>query len=217
MNTQVKKEYYNFTKYVTKERWNSYYYQIMECCNVQGEKVLLIGVGDNIVTQVLSKTGKKVTTLDFDKSLNPDVCASVTDLDTLITQKYDIIMCCQVLEHLKFDEFENIIKKMSKIATERVILSLPTRNMSLIFAAKHTMTRIFKIRIPIYRFWDKKFVFNGEHYWEVNAKRYPRFKIDKIIKKYFVIEKMYYPIENTYHLFYTLIPLKSKTDVETSN
>lgn len=46
MAPQVNKEHYDFNKYVSIERWNSYYYQISEVTKLKDIKtILLIGEG----------------------------------------------------------------------------------------------------------------------------------------------------------------------------
>ena len=53
---QVNKEHYEFSSYVTPERWNSYYYQIKEVMDYDKFKtVLVIGKGDGIVPGILKQ------------------------------------------------------------------------------------------------------------------------------------------------------------------
>lgn len=52
---QVKAEHYSFLKYVNEARWLSYYTQIRETLSVNPRKVLVIGVGDHIVPDILEK------------------------------------------------------------------------------------------------------------------------------------------------------------------
>lgn len=202
---QVTKDHYDFDKYVSLDRRDSYYYQISEVIKCKGNSVLLIWLWDGIVVDVLRHLNKQVTTFDFDKSLNPDIVGDVTKIDEIITKKYDIVVCCQVLEHIPFDMFELIIKKISNIVNERFILSLPNRNIRIkIFAP---IIRHIKIRIPI--FWsnqrDISKEWNGEHYREIDATNKYKLKIIKrIINKYFKIFKLYIPYNNTYHVFWIL-------------
>lgn len=208
MEVQVKKEHYSFDKYVGKMRWMSYYYQIYETLKVQGNDILLIGCGDNLVRDILKNQGKNVETLDFDKSLNPDIHGSVTDLDKLLNKKYDAIVCCQVLEHIPFEKFESIVKQMRMYAKEKVIISLPSRNLAITFRMRIPYFGDKSLIIPIHRFWEKNYSIEkqgfGEHYWELNTKITKIKQVDKIFQKYFIIEKRYIVLENTYHVFYIL-------------
>jgi len=46
--------------------------------------------------------------------------------------------------------------------------------------------------------------FNGEHYWEIGRKNYPKSKIREIIKKHFKIKTEFSPMLNAYHYFFVL-------------
>jgi 2-polyprenyl-3-methyl-5-hydroxy-6-metoxy-1,4-benzoquinol methylase len=205
MELQVKKEHYDFNKYVDESRWNSYYHQINEVAKCKWKSVLLIWVWDWIVVNVLKKIWKEVTTFDYDKSLNPDIVWDVTKIDQIITKKYDIVVCCQVLEHIPFEMFEPTIKRISNIINEKFILSLPNRNYRIrIFAP---IIRHVKIRVP--KFWKNSWDFNKdwnwEHYREIDAtKKYSSKKIKNIINQHFNIINTYIPFNNTYHEFFIL-------------
>lgn len=44
--------------------------------------------------------------------------------------------------------------------------------------------------------------FNGEHYWELGRNGVTIKKINRIIEKYFIIEKEWLDYRNTYHYFW---------------
>ncbi len=207
---QVNKEHYNFSEYVSVDRWNSYYYQLTEAMASGNKRILLIGVGDGIVSDLLTKFGCNVTTFDFDKELNPDIVGSVTDIDKILKNKYDVILCCQVLEHIPFDIFAETIKRICDCVNDggRFILSLPD----------HYLRWNLRINIPkipeaniqmlsprlFQRNWDIDRDGNGEHYWEIGAKGSSKKLVKNILKKYFKIEKEYLPDGNMYHIFFVL-------------
>ena len=53
-------------------------------------------------------------------------------------------------------------------------------------------------------FWEKKFEFNGEHYWELDTKGCSLSIIRQILNKYFVIKNEFSVREYLYHRFYIL-------------
>lgn len=209
MNKQVGTKHYNFDKYVSLKRWDSYYYQIKESLNTKGKEILLIGKGDGIVVEILKFYGKNVTVLDFDKDLKPDIVGSVTKLDELLTKKYDVIVCCQVLEHIPFDEFENIIKQISDYTKEKFILSLPNDHYWWEFGFRVPILDRKRLLIPMRFFWRRKWDMDkygfGEHYWEIDAeKQWKKKKIISILKKYFNLESAYIVKEHPYHMFFIM-------------
>lgn len=209
--TQVKKEHYDFNKYVNIERWNSYYYQLV---NAMGggaiNSILLIGVGDGIVSTALETLGYKVTTFDFDESLKPDIVGSVTEIEKIVKQKYDCVVCCQVLEHLPFENFEKVIRQFRKIAKKRLVLSLPycRRRLLVLKMAVPKIKIRAKILVPLWLRYGFRFEVEGghEHYWEIgiNRKECSKRNIRRILEKYFTIEKEFNPVENVYHVFWVL-------------
>ncbi|MCM1467223.1 MAG: hypothetical protein NC086_03670, partial [Alistipes sp.] len=128
MKTQVKKEHYNFDKYVDEARWMSYYYQVKEALASGSKSFLIIGKGDGIVPAIIQELvglNGVVDTFDYDEQLQPTYIGDIRELSNVVTKKYDCILCCQVLEHLEYKYFESIIKEIDNICNSRVILSLP--------------------------------------------------------------------------------------------
>lgn len=210
MKVQVEKSHYDFSKYVDEHRWNSYWNQINEALKVKGNKVLVIGAGDGIVVDVLRKFGKSVDTFDFDKALNPDIVGSVTEVDEIVKNKYDVILCCQVLEHIPFDQFDDTVRRIKSVLTDggKFILSLP--NYSLKWKMNVKLPKIPELnkravsKKPFRKKWDIKKDGFGEHYWEINAKGSEEKIVKNILKKYYTIEKRFLPSDNLYHIFYIL-------------
>ncbi|MDR1584381.1 MAG: class I SAM-dependent methyltransferase [Prevotellaceae bacterium] len=192
---QVEKEHYDFSKYVNLPRWNSYWHQIAETMVLKPQTVLVIGIGDNIVGEMLIKQGIKVYTFDFDSALKPDFVGDIRNIDTILDGKrFDVILCCQLLEHLPYENFENILSRLKTLA-DNVIISLP-----------HVCPQLktaLKLRLAFFAF-CRKYKFNGEHYWEIGYRGYTKRKIRNSIRKYFMIKKEFLAQHNNYHLFFVL-------------
>jgi hypothetical protein len=116
--------------------------------------------------------------------------------------KFDVILCCQLLEHLPYDMFEGILYKISLLA-DNVIISLPNDALNFRIDIKLPRLQCIRMNIDLYRFYEK-FKYRGEHYWELGMKGYPKWKIRKSIEKFFTIKKQYLSIHNHYHMFFIL-------------
>ena len=68
MKKQVNKDHYDFKRYVNLHRWSSYYYQLYYALDEDIKDILLFGVGDNIIPNILKQMNKNVTTFDLDKN-----------------------------------------------------------------------------------------------------------------------------------------------------
>lgn len=210
-NTQVSAGFYEFSKYVSEPRWSSYYKQIDEILHCNAKSVLLIGAGDKLVPQIVNIVSPLISieTYDFDSTLKPDIYGDIRELSNKVNgRKWDAIVCCQVLEHLPYTEFEGILSQLSHCLKEngKVIISLPDSGGTLEFHI-HIPPRLLDINFlhKLPKLWRRDFKFGGEHYWEINsAKIYTIRKIRAAIKREFNIDKEYVVRNNTYHRFFVL-------------
>lgn len=203
---QVDKETYNFSDYVNKGRWVSYWHQLHEITSekVSGANVLIIGAGDKIVPSVLkSFWGYVVTVFDFDKNLEPDIVGDVRALSKYVkTESYDVVLCCQVLEHIPRSEFGKVLWQIESVLKKDgvLVLSLPQSNAP--FQIRVDIPKIhFRINKSIAKFKNRIFQFDGEHYWEVDTKGCMKKEILAEIKKLFTVKKSYTVFEHAYHWF----------------
>lgn len=200
---QVKTEHYDFSKYVTEKRWMSYYNQIVECCSCaqKSDKILIIGQGDGIVGIILRNMGFIVTTFDFDNSLNPSICGDVREIDKIVDEKYDVVICCQVLEHIPYEYFSETIKAISRICNKAFVISLPYRSIRIESSIRFPMLKEHSCNIVIPRFWEKNVPWKGQHYWEIGTKNKQRRVIKAVLHNYFSNCEDYIYKKNPYHWF----------------
>jgi hypothetical protein len=201
---QVEKGHYDFGDYVDLPRWNSYWHQITETMALKPQTVLIIGVGDNIVGERLLKQGIKVYTFDFDSALKPDFVGDIRNIGTILDGKcFDVILCCQLLEHLPYENFEDILRQLKTLANNAII-SLPHVCPQL----ERALKLMFSMRPRSFLYYIftscKRYKFSGEHYWEIGYKGYSKRKIRNSIQKYFTIKKEFLALHNNYHLFFVL-------------
>lgn len=70
--------YYNFKNNSGIDRFSSYFYQLRELLNRKPESILEIGVGDRVISSYIqNNTEIKYTSLDYNKTLKPDIGASI--------------------------------------------------------------------------------------------------------------------------------------------
>ena len=107
-NDQISEEFarnhYASKKYDSKKRFISYWHQIDEVIKLNPESVLEIGIGNGFISRYLRHAGLKITTIDINKSLKPDLVGSVLDLP-FNDNYFDTILCCEVFEHIHYDYF----------------------------------------------------------------------------------------------------------------
>lgn len=207
---QVEKGHYDFSFYTDTGRWASYYYQISEAVASGCRDILYIGKGDGSVCVMLENIlrfqggGGNVVSFDFDRELEPDIVGDLLHIrDALGDKRYDCVLCCEVLEHIPFSQFECILRQLKEICRDTLVISLPDRMLHFRWGFAVPKIRV-KGLFSVLRFWEKEIKFNGEHYWEVGTALYPKKKILKICWEYFIVAKQYEIFENPYHWFVIL-------------
>lgn len=189
-------------KYGDSKRWMSYWHQIKEVLKFNPQSVLIIGKGDGLVSEYLKLKGIKITTLDIDGSLNPDVLASVVDMP-FPDNSFDAVLCAQVLEHLSYGDFLKALSEIKRVSGTGAVVSLPHFGPVIKFLFKipflPELKFILKLPYPI------KHQFKGEHYWEIGKREYPLRRIRNDIEKSgFTIKNDYIVFENPLHRFFIL-------------
>jgi hypothetical protein len=145
--------------------------------------------------------GGNIDTFDFDEALKPTYLGDLREIDQIVKKRYECVICCQVLEHLEYKYFRDIIEKLSIICSKVLILSLPCRmiEFSAYFAIPHFGDKEVHIIIP--RFWEKKLKWVGQHYWEIGIKGKSKKDILAVISDYFVVRKQYNASGHMYHWY----------------
>jgi ubiquinone/menaquinone biosynthesis C-methylase UbiE len=173
--------YKNKGVYDHKGRWLSYYYQYKNVIAANADNVLEIGPGNGTTTNFLRTVGFKVTTVDYEQALNPDIVADVLKLP-FQDKQFDFCLCCEVLEHLPFEELQDAVKELHRVS-KKIYLTVPDQRrvlFSISFKLPFINHRSFQIRVPRIR---TKHVFDGFHYWEIGKKDYPLRKVTREIEK----------------------------------
>lgn len=114
-------------QYNSKARWLSFWYQISEALEAAPRSVLVVGKGSGIAENVISQFSNyktEILTLDINYAVNSDVVGSIVHFP-FKRDSFDVALCCQVLEHIPFEDFPLVMSELHKVALKRVVLSLP--------------------------------------------------------------------------------------------
>lgn len=169
--------------YYHKSRWMTYYIQYQNLFNAKVSSVLEIGPGGGITTSVLRQHGVKVTTLDLDSQIKPDVVGSVTQLP-FADNSFDAVVGFEILEHLPFEQFSVALKEMGRVSKKHIYISLPDHAHSLFYGTfKIPFFKECTVQIRIPALNNKKYWAPCGHYWESGNRDYPLSKITGQIKK----------------------------------
>ena len=212
--TDIPLQYYDFGRYVTKERMLTFWYQLKEVLSKKPGNLLEIGIGSKIVSGVIRELGIDLTTVDINPTLKLDYVVAVQNLsDKFKPASFDLILCARVLHHIPFSDFEIAIRQMAEITKKYVILTLPTDDLRLYFSMRITSRRsiIYSLKLPLFikrvtlRLLRKDKTYYSK-LWKIDAsKDYSLSKIKKVIENYFIIEKSYPVPEDRSHFIFVLM------------
>ena len=193
---------YMTMEYLSRERWISFWYQIMEVTETNPESVLEIGPGPNIVSGVFKDMRIRLTSVDIDWKLRPTVNADITKLP-FQNSSFDTVLAAEVLEHIPFNEVPKALKELSRVANKSIVITLPHfSNFAPAIALKlfpyvPRFSKVFPISFPI------KHKFDGQHYWEIGKSGYStsvvrRLLIEstgmKLVKDYLIEENPFHHV-----------------------
>ncbi|MGD2118984.1 MAG: class I SAM-dependent methyltransferase [Chromatiales bacterium] len=200
---QVEKKHYE-VDYESKRRFASYWHQIDETLRTNPSSLLEIGKGSGFFSSYIKNNGLDITTLDIAADLKPDIVASVLSMP-LPASVFDTVVCCQVLEHLPFDDFLPALKEIRRVARNYVVISLPQKEPGWYYAFHIPVYGRVEFMLEIPSPIKNEHVFNGEHYWEIGKRGYPLRRItDEMKKASFKLHRTFRVPENSYHRFFVL-------------
>jgi SAM-dependent methyltransferase len=100
-------------------------HQLREIRQFRPRRVLEIGVGNGFVSTLLRQAGIEVVTADINPALRPDVCCALHDLPAALAgETFDLVSCCEVLEHMPFEVFDDSLRTLRSLAP-RAFITLP--------------------------------------------------------------------------------------------
>lgn len=202
-----KTEYDSF-EYLRK-RWFSYWYQIKEVYACKGIRTILeVGPGNRIVTDVLIKMGYDVKTVDNDPNVLSDYHVDIRTITDKIKMRFDLVLCCQVLEHIPFEDIFQVLRNFQNIANNYLVVTLPYTSLGtfkpymdvklLPFLGSIRWIRVFDM-LPQKQLLARP----GGHYWEIGKKGYPLVRILTLLRQSgWRVTKHYLIFENPYHYMF---------------
>jgi SAM-dependent methyltransferase len=205
---QVPKGHY-YEGYDYKGRWMNYWYQIQEVLKTNPRTVLEVGIGNGTVSVYLKKRGINVTTVDIDPDLMPDYVSSVTALTQVCCGKvFDTVLCAEVLEHLKFEDFHEALKQIRNVCGNWAVLTLPQQIACVNLSVKLPLLNRFDLFIST-GYPSSSVRISNEHYWEIGMKGYALKRVLEGLNQYFQVMSSYTILENYWSRLFLLRPKRS--------
>lgn len=175
----------NCSRQMSKEgRFHCYAQQAESVLSLGPETVLEVGVGAGVVSDMLRSRGLTVTTFDIRSETKPDIVASVTHIP-LGRDMVDVTLCCQVLEHLPFNQFRSALVELRRVTRKGLVLSLPDRRWSF---GVHLWFSRFRVswNLSFFRRVQEKTIRQAwetsGHHWEIGRSGYSAGRVRSMIR-----------------------------------
>ena len=170
---------------VDREKWaselnlsnfiNTYYqYRDLQLCP-DVKKILIIGPGQGLDTQVLKWRKYEVTTFDIDQTFKPDVIGSIHDLSMFEDSSFDVAIASHVLEHLAVPYLDSSLEELARVSKYSLIY-LPVAGRHFQWRLKMDLKGIdLSCIFDLLNYFHKPDGItprycSGQHYWEIGMR-----------------------------------------------
>jgi len=207
----------------------SHFMQVYLTLSLNAKNVLEIGKETGFVSSILNQHCN-LTTLDSQEEFEPNLLIDITDLkqlDTLENETYDLILLCEVLEHIPYERIDGILEILEKKTSKYLIISIPNHttyvnlilfNHSIKFKTLKNYFNLFFSMIQKliskldYFFRTKRKKFNlikheqewQTHQWELGIDKYSINSFKKLLQKNFTLIRDERHKDHPYHHFFIL-------------
>jgi hypothetical protein len=147
--------------------FNWYYHQAkMVYSNLNRDnKILEIGLGTGLLSDLLRKRNWNISTLDIDAGKHPDFCESAVDF-CYAEHNFDCVLAFEIFEHIPYSTFEKLIKKLSQEKVEKILFSVPWNKIQ-IFNISLKLPKIPKFEVSLRL--SRKRITTKAHFWELSS------------------------------------------------
>jgi Methyltransferase domain len=198
---QVSHDHY-LGDYLNLPRMISYWYQAKVVRDCGGARALEIGLGMGLTTWILRRWGLDVSTLDVDPELRPSIVGDLRRMP-FADNAYDTILIAEVLEHLPFEQFDEALAELRRVSAKSLIITLPCPLVG--FNVGLNLPILDPIFLSLGFRQLSKPRFDGQHYWELDRRGYPKRRIRRHIRDAgFEIVREFRPGLSLYNYFFVL-------------
>lgn len=172
--------------------WYRYYILIKEVLLYNPKSILEIGTGSGIIKNILKDNVNDYTTMDINTNLNPDVTGDLRKTCSSLKDKFECVICLDVLEHMPFKDLKlNLTNIFSYLSQGGVtLISIPHRRKEVMIISRFSGYKIRFISLPLwvslrgfYTWHIKKRVsIDPNHCWEIGDKKVKKRDVEDVIK-----------------------------------
>lgn len=149
-------------------------------------------MGNGFTSSFLIRSGVDVTTVDINPNLDPDICCDLQDLPSVLSKSFDVVSCCEVLEHMPWIDFEKNIAVLRGFG-DVLFLSLPYGKIIVGMGGFFRLPNNKYVKVPtnkIMGLWAslpfRQKTLPPEHFWELDHSSETSIKaVKKVLSRYY--------------------------------
>jgi hypothetical protein len=179
-------------------------HQIEKIHALRPASILEVGIGNGFTSMYLRRAGYNVVTSDINPELEPDICAPLDELQkSLDGRRFDLVVCCEVLEHMPFDQFTKNLSILRAVG-DRLFMTLPNHRKYFGFGGLLRLPKKKPIEVNLQVSTRLGKRLPAEHFWEVDYDKTT--SLPSIISE---LNKIYSSVEtgvfstNSYHRYFS--------------
>lgn len=194
------------------EYFSDHYFSMLQLCTqshqihdihkLRPTDIIEVGIGNGFTSSFLRAAGYDVTTADINADLRPDISAPLSELPSRVRgRKFDLAVCCEVLEHMPFEIFEESVETLRQLSPN-LYLTIPNYSKFFGFSGYFDVPRLRQlINLGVWLPIPRKIT--PEHFWEINSRRgTSRLAIRSILERHFARVVDYsYKLNRYHHVF----------------
>ena len=159
--------------YYSEKRITHQWLQVALLQELPVRSVLEIGPYLGLVTAMLASAGYNVTTLDIEAQSQGigskhHIQADIRDVDPEAIQGFDVILCCETLEHIHWQKLDLVLRRLAAAGAPWLIISVPYEGLQFAFELYVNRQR-WRRRSHFRKFrFLKRFFIRSETEWEAH-------------------------------------------------
>lgn len=161
--------------------------QLHEIYKLKPNSILEIGIGNGFTSSFLKRAGYEVYTVDINPNLKPDLVSSIDGMpENLPNKQFDLVVCCEVLEHMPFEQFESAIE-IFRSYSDQLLLTLPSYQAWIGFSGFLRIPKIGYKQLSLgFNVSRPKKLEDNMHFWELGSHVYSnRRNVIALLSKYY--------------------------------
>jgi len=130
------------------------------------DKILELGVGTYLLSDLLHRRGFSIKTLDIDEDKHADFTCDALSFE-YNQESFDTLLAFEVFEHMPYDTFSKVIEKVTQSTISKILFSLPYSRRR-IFSLDVKLPFVIKKSLNMFRHIGH--ISTPAHHWELSRK-----------------------------------------------